>query len=185
MLEINDVVKIEAESVLGIVAKLYTDGEVGLKFPNGEYVLPVSKVTLVEKAPETISIHRRTTKHRPRNLKQPRLSVAHDGFLNALRPVCRVRVQLPEFAINQFMAQYQQVTGRQVEIPSEYVSVISTNNKWTYTLTLLFPPSILPLVPSWLTPRQESQDSETVYAINDKDFLWELLSRGFVLGEQN
>jgi hypothetical protein len=103
------------------------------------------------------------------------------NFLDFLRDNATIRVQLPPQSISSFHNKYLQVTGEDIDVPSEHISIIPSESKWGTSITVLFPPIGKPLVPASLSTFSYGQHGEII-GICNSDFAWELFSLGFRIG---
>jgi hypothetical protein len=120
---------------------------------------------------------------KPRKIKKCGCTYAENtNFLDFLRDNATIRVQLPPQNISKFQEKYRQVTGEEIEAPSEHVSIIPAESKWGTAITVLFPIIGKPLVPASLATFSNGQTNPDVLGICNSDFAWELFSLGFRIG---
>lgn len=164
---------------IGLIAHVWADESLEVQFSDGEYSLDANTAFVVESAVEPKTIAR----FRPVRPETFRLTSRDAAFEEFLRENGTIRIQLPIQSVPSFLAKYKIVTGEDVEVPSEYASVINENSKWGLSITVLFPSAGLPLVPDWLTVGSNDIDDPDANGIFENDFGWELLSKGFRLGK--
>lgn len=135
---------------------------------------------------KTVDLKSEVKAARHAGVKAKKIHVQHKyavytSFLDFLHGNATIRVQLPPQSVEGFKANYQRVTGEDVEALSEHVSIIPDESKWGVAITVLFPALGKELVPAGLTAFTYGQD-KNVLGICNSDFAWELFSLGFRIG---
>lgn len=127
---------------------------------------------------------RRGSKREIRIIKKYTLG-NHVDFLDMLHQHATIRVQLPPQAVPAFTQKYKQLTGKDIEVPSEHASEITPNAKWGISFTVLFPAAFSAVVPPEFEAAPYTDSNPEIFAIYGNSFVWELIASGFQLGRNS